>query len=195
MCAIIASSNGGQSCPAQTRGYLLNPLIFLKKTVDKGSLMSDQNVVYVTKEGLEKMQAELEHLIEEKRPEISERLQTAIAQGDLSENADYDYAKQEQAFLEGRIKDLEDALRRAKIIEDKEPGDRVRVGSTVTIVENGYDDEETYRIVGAQEADPTNGFISNESPIGRALLGAKKGQIVTVETPSGGLELTIKQIS
>jgi transcription elongation factor GreA len=157
--------------------------------------MSDRNVVYVTKEGLENMQAELEHLIEVKRPEISERLQTAIAQGDLSENADYDYAKQEQAFLEGRIKDLEDALRRAKIIENKKPGDRVRVGSTVTIVENGYDDEETYRIVGAQEADPANGFISNESPIGRALLGAKKGQIVAVETPSGGLELTIKQIS
>ncbi|HZD10438.1 MAG TPA: transcription elongation factor GreA [Candidatus Binatia bacterium] len=157
--------------------------------------MNDQNVVYVTKDGLEKMQEELEYLTKVKRPEISERLQAAIAQGDLSENADYSYAKQEQAFMEGRIKDLEDALRRAKIIKDGGSGDQVRVGSTVTIVEDGFDEEETYRIVGAQEADPTNGYISNESPIGRALLGAKTGQVVTVETPSGGLELKIKSIS
>jgi transcription elongation factor GreA len=154
----------------------------------------DDNVVYVTQEGLESMKEELEHLKTVKRPEISERLQAAISQGDLSENADYDYAKQEQAFMEGRIKDLEDALRRAKVIKDGGPNDSVRVGSTVTVVENGYDDEETYRIVGAQEADPSNGYISNESPFGRALLGAKVGQVVTVETPSGGLELSVKSI-
>jgi len=105
----------------------------------------EDNVVYVTEEGLEKIKEELEHLKSVKRLEISERLEAAIAQGDLSENADYDYAKQEQAFLEGRIQDLEDALRRAKVIKDKEPGDRVQVGSTVTISENGYDGEETYR--------------------------------------------------
>lgn len=157
--------------------------------------MNDENVVYVTKEGLQKMQDELEHLIQVKRPEISERLRDAISQGDLSENADYDYAKQEQAFLEGRIQELEDALGRAEVIEDGRPSDKVRVGSTVTIVEDGNDEEETYRIVGAQEADPTNGYISNESPIGRALLGAKKGQVVTVETPSGGMELKVKSIS
>lgn len=140
------------------------------------------------------MKAELEHLKTVKRLEISERLQAAISQGDLSENADYDYAKQEQAFMEGRIRDLEDALRRAKVIKDGGPSDSVRVGSTVTVVENGYDNEETYRIVGAQEADPSNGYISNESPFGRALLGAKVGQVVTVETPGGGLELSIKSI-
>lgn len=157
--------------------------------------MNDQNVVYVTKEGLEKMKEELEYLTKVKRPEISERLQAAISQGDLSENADYSFAKQEQAFMEGRIIDLEDSLRRAKVIKDGGPGDRVRVGSTVTILENGFDEEETYRIVGVQEADPANGYISNESPIGRALLGAKAGEVVTVETPSGGLELTIKTIT
>lgn len=156
--------------------------------------MNDQNVVYITKEGLQKMKEELEHLISVKRPELSERLQEAIAQGDLSENADYDYAKQEQAFLEGRIQELEDAIRRAKVIEDSGPTNAVRVGSTVTITENGYDEVEQYRIVGAQEADPTNGYISNESPIGQALLGAKVGEVVTVETPAGGLELEVKAI-
>lgn len=156
--------------------------------------MDDQNVVYVTEEGLQKMQEELEYLTTVKRPEISEQLQAAISQGDISENADYDYAKQEQAFLEGRIQELEDSLRRAKVIEEGGPADKVRVGSTVTIAENGHDKEETYRIVGAQEADPANGYISNESPIGQALLGAKVGEVVTVETPNGGLELQIKTI-
>lgn len=159
--------------------------------------MKNKDVVYVTKEGLKKMEEELEHLTKVKRPELSERLRAAIAQGDLSENADYAYAKQEQAFLEGRIQELEDSLRRAEIINDGGPGDKVRVGSTVTIIdiENGSGEEETYRIVGAHEADPANGYISNESPIGRALLGAKPGQVVTVETPNGGMELKVKTIS
>lgn len=154
----------------------------------------EKNVVYVTEEGLQKMKEELEHLKSVKRLEVSERLEAAIAQGDLSENADYDYAKQEQAFLEGRIQDLEDALRRAKVIKEGGSVDNVQVGSTVTISENGDDREETYRIVGVQEANPTEGLISNESPIGRALLGAKVGDTVTVETPAGGLELEIKSI-
>lgn len=155
----------------------------------------EENVVYVTAEGLEKIKEELEHLKSVKRLEISERLEEAIAQGDISENADYDYAKQEQAFLEGRIQDLEDALRRAKVIKEDGPTDSVQVGSTVTISENGQDGEETYRIVGAQEANPTEGMISNESPIGRALLGAKVGDTVVVETPAGGLEFQIKEIA
>lgn len=157
--------------------------------------MNDENVVYITKDGLQKMKEELVHLINVKRPEISERLQEAIAQGDLSENADYDYAKQEQGFLEARIKDLEDSLRRAQVISDGGSGDRVRVGSTVTIVIVDDDEEEEYRIVGVQEADPANGYISNESPYGQALLGAKKGQTVTVVTPSGGLKLKVKNIT
>jgi transcription elongation factor GreA len=156
--------------------------------------MNNGNVVYVTQEGLEQMKEELEELKTVKRPELSERLAAAIKQGDLSENADYHYAKQEQGFIEGRIRDLEDALRRAEVIKENQPNDVVRVGSTVTIIEDGYDEEEKYRIVGAHEADPTNGFISNESPIGRALLGAKVGQMVTVRTPAGGMELQVKSI-
>jgi transcription elongation factor GreA len=154
----------------------------------------NNNVVYLTADGLQSIKDELEYLKNERRPELAEKLQIAIAQGDLSENADYHDAKQEQGFVEGRIKDLEDSLRRAKLIEDREPGDKVRVGSTVTIQEEGYDDEETYRIVGVHEADPSKGFISNESPFGRALLGAKVNQKVTVETPAGATVLRVVSI-
>ena len=158
--------------------------------------MNDVNdVIYVTEEGLQTIKEELEYLKNVKRVEISDRLQAAISQGDLSENADYDYAKQEQAFLEGRIKDLEYSLRRAEVIKDNGPADRVRVGSTVTIAENGYDEEETYRIVGVHEADPANGLISNESPMGQALLGARVGSTVEVETPGGSVEFRVKSIS
>jgi transcription elongation factor GreA len=159
-------------------------------------MIMNNNVIYVTEEGLEKIKAELEHLKSERREEISERLELAIAHGDLSENADYDYAKQEQAFVEGRIKDLEDSLRRAKIIEHDGRIDRVRVGNTVTVVEVGFEDEpESYHIVGVHEADPGNGRISNESPIGRALLGSKAGDTVVAQAPAGEIRLTIKSIS
>jgi transcription elongation factor GreA len=158
--------------------------------------MNKDNVVYVTEEGIEKIKEELEFLKNERREEISQRLELAIAHGDLSENADYDYAKQEQAFVEGRIKDLEDSLRRAKVIENDGRTDKVRIGCTVTVVEEGYDDEpESYHIVGAHEADPSNGRISNESPIGRALLGAKAGQSVLVQAPAGEIRLVVKTIS
>jgi transcription elongation factor GreA len=157
--------------------------------------MYENNVVYLTEEGIQKIKDELDHLKTEKRAEISERLEVAIAHGDLSENADYDYAKQEQAFVEGRIKDLEDSLRRAKVISHDGRIDKVRVGSTVTIVEEGFDDEEeTYTIVGVHEANPSNGRISNESPIGRALLDARQGQVGSVTTPSGETHFRIKSI-
>ena len=148
------------------------------------------------KEGLEKIQSELEYLKTERRAEISHRLELAIAHGDLSENADYDYAKQEQAFVEGRIKDLEDSLRRAQIIDHDGRNDKVSVGSTVTLFEEGFEDEEeTYYIVGVHEADPANGRISNESPIGKAILGAKVGQTVKVIAPDGLMRFTIRSIS
>jgi transcription elongation factor GreA len=157
--------------------------------------MSDDNVVYITREGLEKIKEELEFLKHERREEISERLEIAISHGDLSENADYDYAKQEQAFVEGRIKDLEDSLRRAEIIEEDGRVDKVRVGSTVTVHEVGYEDEpEKYHIVGVHEADPGNGRISNESPIGRVLLGAKVGQTVVADVPAGNVRLKVIEI-
>lgn len=157
--------------------------------------MVEQDVVYVTEEGLQKIKEELSYLKGEKKVEMAAKLEAAIAQGDLKENADYHAAKEEQAFVEARIKDLEDTLRRAQVIADTGPSDVVRVGSVVTVVEDGYDDEETYYIVGAHEADPSNGRISNESPIGQALLGAKKGHIVSASTPSGVLRLQIKAIS
>jgi transcription elongation factor GreA len=157
--------------------------------------MREDNIAYLTKEGLQKIKEELEYLNKEKRAEISHRLEVAIAHGDLSENADYDYAKQEQAFVEGRIKDLEDSLRRAEIIDHDGRIDKVRIGSTVTVVEEGFEDEaETYYIVGAHEADPGNGRISNESPIGQALLGAKMGQTVKALVPAGEIQLKITKI-
>jgi transcription elongation factor GreA len=158
-------------------------------------MIMNDNVIYLTEEGLEKIKSELEYLTTERREEISERLELAIAHGDLSENADYDYAKQEQAFVEGRIKDLEDSLRRAKIIENDGRVDRVRIGHTVTVVEVGYEDEpESYHIVGIHEADPSNGRISNESPFGRALLGSKAGDTVVAQAPAGEIHLIIKNI-
>ena len=151
---------------------------------------------YMTQEGLQKVKEELEYLQTTKREELSEKLEKAIAQGDLKENADYHAAKEEQGFAEGRIKDLEDTLRRVKIIKNTGPSDIVRVGSKVTVCEVGYEDEEeTYFIVGAREADPGNGRISNESPIGSALIGAKKGAIVRALTPGGQIQFQVKAIS
>lgn len=154
------------------------------------------NIVYVTQDGLDKMKEELAHLIDVKRPDISDKLQKAIAEGDLKENANYHDAKEKQGFIEGRIKELEAALRNIKIIEENQQVTGVlRVGSTAIIAEVGFEDEEEeYRIVGAREADPSNGLISNESPIGLALLGKKRGQIVTVLTPSGQVEFKILKV-
>lgn len=157
--------------------------------------MVHEDVVYLTQEGLQKINDELAYLKGEKREEIAGKLQTAIAQGDLKENADYHAAKEEQGFVEMRIKDLEDSLRRAEIIKTTGPSSKVRVGSKVTVIEEGLEDEEeTYTIVGAHEADPANGLISNESPIGRALIGAKKGQVVSAETPGGQIRFQIQAI-
>ncbi len=157
--------------------------------------MIDDAVIYITEEGLQKIKEELAYLKKEKREEIAEKLEIAIAQGDLKENADYHAAKEEQAFVEGRIKTLEDSVYRSKVIKEMGPSNVVRVGNTVTVFEVGYEDEEeTYFIVGAHEADPANGRISNESPIGSALIGAKKGSVVNVETPGGQIQLTIVDI-
>ena len=156
--------------------------------------MSEDNIVYLTEEGYQSIKDELEHLKTSKRDEISKKLQEAIAMGDLSENADYAYAKQEQAFMEGRILELEDSLRRAKLITNSGKKGVVSVGNTVTVVEEDYDEPETYRIVGIHEADPSKGLISNESPMGRALLGAKVGHKVKFETPGGMVTFVVKKI-
>jgi transcription elongation factor GreA len=153
------------------------------------------DVVYITSEGLQQLEEELAYLQTEKREELSRKLEAAIAQGDLKENADYHDAKEEQGFVEARIRDIEDSLRRAKIIDENGPSDIVRVGSTVTVSEEGFDEEETYVIVGAAEADPAAGRISNESPIGRALLGTRIGEVAMAETPGGAIKFAILSIS
>jgi transcription elongation factor GreA len=154
-----------------------------------------EDAVYMTAEGLEQLKSELEYLKTMRREELSQKLQAAIAQGDLKENADYHATKEEQGFVEGRIRVLEDSLRRAKIIEKNGPSDVVRVGSKVTVIEEGSDEPETYSIVGPHEANPASGRISNESPIGSALLGAKQGQMVSIQIPAGEIRLRISEIA
>jgi transcription elongation factor GreA len=150
-------------------------------------------VHYLTPEGLKKVKDELEHLRTVKRNEIAERLTFAIQQGDISENADYEVAKQEQAFNEGRIADLEAILRHAKVIQEVSTTDEVGIGNRVTVAEDGFEPE-TYSIVGPAEAQPELGRISYESPVGAALLGKRVGDIARVKTPAGALELTITAI-
>lgn len=152
--------------------------------------MTEQH--YLTAEGAERLKQELKELKGPQRETIAKRLRDAISQGDLSENADYHKAKEDQSFLEGRIQDLEYLLQNAIIIENTQ-SDNVQVGATVTIQEEGYPPE-TYYLVGAQEADPGNGRISNESPIGKALIGKKEGDHVKAETPGGMISLKIIKI-
>ena len=148
---------------------------------------------YLTPEGEAKLTAELQELKGAKREELSQRLRSAIQMGDLSENADYHKAKEDQGFLEGRIQELEAILRSAVIIDSSQVKDVVSIGSRVTIQEADYDPE-TYHLVGATEADPRNGRISHESPIGRALMDKKVGQIAEAETPGGKIKFKIISI-
>lgn len=148
---------------------------------------------YLTAEGLEKIKAELKELTGERRAELAARLRSAIQMGDLSENADYHKAKEDQAFLEGRIQELEYLVRNAVVIEKSGNRDVVSVGDTVTIQEADYP-AETYHMVGPKEADPRNGRISHESPIGRAVLDRRVGDVVDVETPQGKIKFKILKI-
>ena len=151
-----------------------------------------QQTQYLTPEGETKLRAELVELTGPKRDELSKRLRSAIQMGDLSENADYHKAKEDQAFLEGRIQEIEAILRTATIIERKQ-SDRVTVGSKITIQEEDFEPE-TFYLVGATEADPRNGKISNESPFGKALMDHKIGDVVHAETPGGRVKLKILKI-
>lgn len=158
--------------------------------------MSDQksDQKFLTEEGAAELRRELEDLKTVKRPDIAKRLKEAISQGDLSENADYHDTKEQQAFLEGRINYLEDLLRSATIVQDS--GGKVtvvNVGLEVTVQEDGTPPE-TYIIVGAAEANPREGKISNESPLGRALMGRKVGEKVKVDAPAGAFTVKIKAI-
>ena len=148
--------------------------------------------MYLTPEGEAKLKAELAELTGARREELAQRLRSAIQMGDLSENADYHKAKEDQAFLEGRIQEIEATLRMATIVEKKH-SDVVMVGSSVTVQEEGFDPE-TFSMVGAKEADPRNNKISNESPIGSALMGHKAGDVVEAQTPGGSVKFKIIKV-
>jgi transcription elongation factor GreA len=156
--------------------------------------MNTRQPIYLTAEGAEELRQELDHLVNVRRPALAERLHKAIQQGDLSENADYITAKEEQGFLEGRIMEIEETLRRAEIIQNDGSSDEVALGSYVTVVEEGAEEEEIFRIVGVAEADPIDGKVSHESPLGQALLGHRVGDVVTVEAPRGDIDFRITKI-
>ncbi len=157
--------------------------------------MSD--VQYLTPEGMVEMEARLKYLTEVKRAEVAERLRQALAEGgDLSENAEYEDAKNEQAFVEGEIQRLETIITSAEIIEPTTgKKDKVELGALITVIEKGSKEKESYRLVGSAEANPRDGKISVESPLGRALLGAKVGDNVKVKAPDGETIFVIKSIT
>lgn len=151
--------------------------------------------VFLTPEGLKKLEADLDYAKTVKRKDVAGKIKHALAFGDISENAEYDQAKNEQGQLEAEINKLEDMLRNAKIIDEKDiTTDKVSVGSKVKVLDLEFDEEMEYTIVGSAEANPYNGRISNESPVGKALLGAKKDDIVDVEVPDGIVKFQIIDI-
>ncbi len=155
----------------------------------------NENKVYLTEEGLEKLKLELDELKNVRRPEIIQALKEARALGDLSENAEYDAARSNQAECEGRIAELEKMIENVEVISDEVKKDKVQVGVTVTIEYVGENDEDTYTIVGSKEVDLANNKISNESPIAQAIMGAKVGETKTVNSPGGSYDVKIKKIA
>ncbi|MFC1615579.1 transcription elongation factor GreA [Patescibacteria group bacterium] len=173
----------------------------MPKKTTKSSTKDDQfltkegkKATLVTKEGLQKLKEELDYLVNIKRKEVAARIKEAISYGDLSENSEYDEAKNEQAFVEGRILELEEKIKNAKIISEKHGGTRtVQLGTTVHLknLSKSKEEKEVYTIVGSTEADPFEGRISNESPVGSSLLDKKKGDKIKVVAPSGAIEYQI----
>ena len=157
--------------------------------------MAEAKKVVMTYEGLKKMEQELEELKTVRRKEVAEKIKEARGQGDLSENAEYDAAKEEQGEIESRIVQLENLLRNAEVIDEEQlKKDVVSLGSKVKVLDVEFDEEMEYTIVGSTEADPMNGRISNESPLGIALLGQKKGASVMADAPDGEVEFRILDI-
>ena len=153
-----------------------------------------EQVTYLTPEGLKKLQDELEHLRTTRRAEVADRLHAAMDEGDIEENAEYDEAKNEQAFVEGRILTIKAILNNYELIDENDVEiDEISLGNTVTVKE-GDEESEKYHLVGAAEADPTQGRISNESPLGRALLGRRVGDTVQVSAPAGLLTFRVVNI-
>ena len=158
--------------------------------------MSEKKQYVMTYEGVKKLEDELEYLKTVKRKEITEKIKVALGYGDLSENSEYDEAKNDQAFTEGRIVTLENMLKNAVVVDESEiPSDIVSVGSKVKVKDFEFDEEVDYTIVGSAEADPMNFKISNESPVGKALIGRKIGEVVEVQIPDGVNKFEILEIS
>ena len=159
--------------------------LFMINYFIKGKLLMAEEVL-LTEEGFEKLEEELNHLVNVKRREIAKRIKVAREFGDISENSEYDDAKNEQAFIEGRIKEIENMLRNARVVKEDEINDRtVNIGTTVRLKEKESGEEFNYTIVGSAESDPLKNKISNESPIGKSIIGHTIGDIVKVEIPSG----------
>ncbi|MCD7905091.1 MAG: transcription elongation factor GreA [Clostridiales bacterium] len=157
--------------------------------------MAETKTIILTSEGKLKLEEELQHLKVVRRAEVAVKIKEARAQGDLSENAEYDAAKEEQAEIESRITQIQNMLKKAEIInEDAFDKGVVNLGNKVKIYDNDFEEEDVYTIVGSAEADPMKGKISNESPIGRALLGHKPGDEVPVETPDGIITIKVLEI-
>jgi transcription elongation factor GreA len=154
----------------------------------------EKRELFLTRDGAEKLRRELEELRGPRRAELAKRLRAAIQHGDLTENADYTTAKEEQAFLEGRVQELETLLKEATIVDAPISGGIVGIGNTVVVARGGGGDPEVFQLVGVKEADPRSGRISNESPIGRALMGKRVGETAIAQTPGGQVELTILEI-
>ena len=163
------------------------------KMFEVKNMTSEKKEVYLTSAGLDEIKSELDTLKKVKRPEIIKAIKEARALGDLSENADYHAAREEQAIIEGRIQELEYMVDNAVIITEG-ASDRVKMGVNVTIKYEDDDDTEEYKIVGSMEADPFDNKISNESPIAKAIMGKKKGDVVTVESPNGKYNIELIEI-
>ena len=156
--------------------------------------MSRKEVI-LTEEGLKQLTEELNHLSTVKREEVAERIRQAREFGDITENSEYDDAKNEQALLEGRIALLQEKLRRARVVKDSDVAtDKVSIGTTVTLRDKSTRKNRVYTLVGSAEADPTNSRLSNESPVGQAIMGKKVGEVVTVPVPAGAIKYEIVKI-
>lgn len=155
--------------------------------------MANNHAIYLTPEGQKKLEEELDYLVNVRRKEVAERLHEAMEDGELIENAEYEAAKNEQAFVEGRILEIDHILAQALVVEPSKNSDEVAFGSTVVIKE-GNKKPQTFKIVGVAESDPSQGMISNESPLGKALLGKKVGEYAEVQAPAGTIRYKIVEI-
>lgn len=176
------------------REFLYNNVVFLYDM--EWLILASQKQTILTEEGLKNLENELEELKSVKRKEIAEKIKVALSFGDLSENSEYDEAKNEQAIMEARILELEAMLKNVKVIDEHELSTEiVHVGSRVKVYDTEFDEECDYKIVGSNEADPVSGKISDESPVGAGLLGHKVGESISIDTPSGACVYKILEIS